>query len=205
MLAIAWEDKRTVRMLTTVNEGKMKDSGKKDFRTQETIKKPDAVLDYNINMRLVDKSDMQVGSIECVRKCIKWYKKMFMHLLDVTILNSYNLWLVKSGKRQSLRVFHKNLILQLLEKYGTVQDAAPRRHTMEGKPDRLQAHAYISRHFLDNIPPSVSGRPGERKCYVCAHTTRRPQKRKDVRTWCKECEVPLCMLCFREYHTNKFF
>ena len=96
MLAIAWEDRRTMKMLTTVNEGKMVDSEKVNHRTKEVIQKPDAVIDY-VNMRLVDKSDMQIGSIECVRKCVKWYKKMFMHLLDVCILNAYNLWLVKTG------------------------------------------------------------------------------------------------------------
>ncbi|KAK8382109.1 hypothetical protein O3P69_015220 [Scylla paramamosain] len=58
MLALQWVDKRPVNILTTVHTGDLQDSGKVDHHTQEPVKKPDAVIDYNINMRLVDKSDM---------------------------------------------------------------------------------------------------------------------------------------------------
>jgi hypothetical protein len=36
---------------------------KKYRKTDETVTKPDSILDYNRNMRLVDKRDMQVGSV----------------------------------------------------------------------------------------------------------------------------------------------
>ena len=38
MLAIAWHDKRQVCMLSTVSEGKMKETGRKDRTTDENIK-----------------------------------------------------------------------------------------------------------------------------------------------------------------------
>ncbi|KAK8373591.1 hypothetical protein O3P69_011740 [Scylla paramamosain] len=60
MLALQWVDKRPVNILTTVHTGDLQDSGKVDHHTQEPVKKPDAVIDYNINMRLVDKSDMML-------------------------------------------------------------------------------------------------------------------------------------------------
>ena len=75
-MAISWTDRRQVNMLTSVNKGVMVDTMKKDRKAKQAVKKPDAVLDYNINMRLVDKCDMPVGSIECIRKCVKWYKKI---------------------------------------------------------------------------------------------------------------------------------
>lgn len=55
-------------MLTTVHKPKIVDSHSIDYQTKEYVKKPEAVLDYNINMRLVDKSDAMISSIECARK-----------------------------------------------------------------------------------------------------------------------------------------
>lgn len=54
ILAIRWH-KRSVHMLTIVNMGKMKHS-KVKHSTGNPVLKPDAVLDYKVNMRLVNKS-----------------------------------------------------------------------------------------------------------------------------------------------------
>ena len=56
-------------------------------------------VDYNKNMHLVDKLDMQISAIEFVRIMVKWHKKLFLHILDVTILNSYNIFVKKTGKK----------------------------------------------------------------------------------------------------------
>ena len=202
MLAISWHDRRQVRMLSTVSEGKMKETGKKDRVTNENQKKPDAVIDYNVNMRLMDKSDMQVGAIECVRRSVKWYKKMFLHLIDIVVLNAYNLWLVKTGDRVSLRIFQKRVITQMLAKYGS-QQATVARRTLGGQPDRLLGKEYISRHYLEYLPQGQSGRKIQQRCHVCAFSVKRPVKRKDVQTQCHGCKVPLCIPCFQEYHTKR--
>ncbi|KAG8222624.1 hypothetical protein J437_LFUL002618 [Ladona fulva] len=64
MIAMKWHNKRDVCILSTVHKGQLMDSGKKNFETNEVIFKPDAVVDYIKNMRLVDKLDMMVGSVE---------------------------------------------------------------------------------------------------------------------------------------------
>lgn len=66
----------------------MSDSSK-TYRDDTPINKPDIILDYNQNMQITDKSDMMIGSVESVRKTIKWYKKLFFHLVDVCTLNAY--------------------------------------------------------------------------------------------------------------------
>ena len=203
MLAIRWHDKKEVNLLTTIHKGKLIDSGKLNWRTNEKIFKPDTVCDYNINMRLVDKSDMMVGEIDCLRKCCKWYKKAFFHLLDLSVLNAFNLWKIKTGKYMSLRLFTKSIFMSLFKKFGVVQSIQGRRFSSDHQPDRLLARDFISRHFIDGIPPQPH-RPnfkGQRRCHVCASTTRQDRKKKTVTTWCPECETPLCLRCFRDYHT----
>lgn len=71
----------------------MVNSGKVNFATDETI----FLLENTTNMCLVDKLYMQLTTVECVRNSIKSYKKLFFYLLDVTLLNVHNMYLVQTG------------------------------------------------------------------------------------------------------------
>ena len=92
MLAVCWYDTRVVRFLTTVQQGELVNTGRVDRVTRQPIVKPDVVLDYTINMRLVDKSDMMITSIDCLRKTCRWYRKFIFHTVDLAILNACNLY-----------------------------------------------------------------------------------------------------------------
>ena len=143
ILALKWKDKRDVNFITTFHEGKMMDSGKVNHQTQERILKPDCVLDYTKNMRLVDKSDMQISFIDCMRKSVKWYKKLFFHFLDLSLLNAYNLYLIKTGNNAlSLKHFIRNIITQVLERHGTLTAVRPGRRSGD-HIDRLSATNFI--------------------------------------------------------------
>ncbi|XP_069168982.1 uncharacterized protein [Procambarus clarkii] len=58
ILSVRWKDKREVNLLTTIHEGTMVNSDKVHRVSKEPVYKPDCVLDYNINIRLIDKADM---------------------------------------------------------------------------------------------------------------------------------------------------
>ena len=109
ILVIRWHDKREVHLLSTVHSGKMEYSGKTSWKTKEKIMKPDVVNDYNENMRLIDKSDMQITSVDCLRKTRKWTRKVVFHLIDACLLNAYNTYMVKIGERTLLRLFNKKV------------------------------------------------------------------------------------------------
>ena len=149
VLAIKWNDKRAVHLLTTVHKGAIVETDKVHHRTKKRILKPDLVVDYTKNMRLVDKGDSQLSTTECLRKSSKWYIKFFMHLIDRTMLNAYNLWLVKVDmeptKKLKLRDFVYNVSYQLLEEFGeptSVNKGRP----VEYMPDRIVDG--IERHYL---------------------------------------------------------
>lgn len=203
-LFVRWTDKREVRMLTTVHRGNMEDSGKVDYKTNEPVMKPDCVIDYTKNMRLVDKSDAQIGTVECVRRTVKWYKKLFFHFVDVSMLNAFNIYRLVTRKKISLRLFSLEVVRQLLVKYGTLANTSPGRHRVVAT-DRLLAKEYILRHHLEYLPPSATRNISQRLCHVCQHTERRGKQKKKVSTWCKECGVALCIGCFTEYHTCATF
>ncbi|KAK9700714.1 Transposase IS4 [Popillia japonica] len=145
-------NRRDVYMLTTLHTNKIVDTGKKN-RQGEAIKKPECVKCYNQNMGSVDKIDMLLSSVtwalltksssvECIRKTIKWYKKIFFHLLDLAVTNSYAMYNVKTGNRISLADFQLELIRQIIEKI--FKDERPRK---PGRPSGDVPIRLVGRHF----------------------------------------------------------
>ena len=202
VIAVKWNDKKPVHLLSTIHKGDIVTTGKIHYNTKKIIMKPDVVIDYTKNMRLVDKSDSQISSVECLRKSVMWYHKFFFHMIDITMLNAYNFWLVKRemnpSKKLKLREFIHKVAFQLLEEFGQPTNTInSRRHAPQ--PDRI-ADAF-HRHFA--VPTDMLNEQKRRlDCYVCKNTTRRPSKRMRVTYKCNECNIPLCLYkCFKDYHT----
>ena len=63
--------------------------------------KPQIVVNFSHQMGYVDKGDRMANSYSISRRTFKWTKKLFFHLLDVTILNSYILHSSCGGKKMS--------------------------------------------------------------------------------------------------------
>jgi hypothetical protein len=102
LTAILWLDKRDVRTLTNIHnataEGNFCSEGGKAI-------KPQIVMDYNRQMGYVDKGDRMANSYSISWRAFKWMKKLFFHLLDLAILNSYTLHSSCGGKKISHRDF----------------------------------------------------------------------------------------------------
>jgi hypothetical protein len=89
LTTILWRDKRNVHILTNIHdapvEGNFCDTNRKGI-------KPQIVADYNRHMGYVDKGDRMANSYSINRRTWKLTKKLFFHLFDLAILNSYNLF-----------------------------------------------------------------------------------------------------------------
>ena len=104
LMAILWRDKRDVCMLTNIHsapaEGNFCNEGGKAIKLQ-------IVMDYNHRMGYVDKGDRMANNT------FKWTKKLFFHLLDLAILNSYILCSSCGSKKMS----HKRFSIYPSEEY----------------------------------------------------------------------------------------
>lgn len=200
MLCCKWKDKRDVHMLSTVHKPKMCKTNKKN-RQGNIIIKPQSVIDYNENMGLVDKSDMQMSFNTTARKSIKWYKKFFFHLLDLSKLNSGIIYSTLEKKPLKLPEFRLKLIEQIINTYWTDCIISPCRMGRKSNDDlsiRLTA-----RHFPSRINTGEQKKKISRRCHVHSHTKLNPQSRKDTTYECVECNKSLCLEpCFKEYHTK---
>ena len=217
VLAILWKDKRKVSLLTTNHKAEWMDSGKVHRDTDRAVLKPDAVLDYNTNMRMVDKSDMMIGFIDCLRRSYKWYKKFILHAVDMCVLNAYYMYQFlnpdpATRKWKSLRTFQKQILEELLAKYAVQQPARHARHPApaqalpDAEAERLNQPNFVTRHHLQPIPPTPGQRAGEtkgrRSCVVCLGSSRKPKVIKKTYYECHHCKVALCITpCFVDYHS----
>jgi len=133
LTAILWRDKRDVCMLTNIHsapaEGNFCNEGRKAI-------KPQIVMDYNHHMVYVDKGDRMANSYSISRHTFKWTKKLFFHLLDLAILNSYILHSSCGGKKMSYRDFRYTLVRNMLAHAGP-ERSVPR---SLGRPPNVESH-----------------------------------------------------------------
>ena len=200
MIVMKWMDNREVYMLSTIHDSQMVGIGKIDHNKGGQIMKPVCVQNYNENMGAIDLVDMQSSFTECIRKTIKWYKKVFFHMVDMASINAYYLYKTKSSKSLQLKEFRLELIKSIIVKYSNQKQISVGRPTLDS-PLRLSA-----RHFPSLVPSTASKTAAQRKCHVCSHTTKREKSVKYTRYQCEECNVGLCVTdCFKAYHTLKHF
>jgi len=101
LTALVWKDRREVYMLTNMDpppaEGNFCDNSNCPM-------KPHILEQYNRHMGYVDNSDHMANSFLMSRLTFKWTMKLFFHLLDLTVVNSWIL-LSSCGPKYTHRDF----------------------------------------------------------------------------------------------------
>ena len=99
----------------------------------------------------VDRSNQMMNSYPAERKRLKkWYKKMWIHLINSCVSNAHILHKKKGGKLTSLE-FHTKFVSQIIEKYG--EDTENYRHG--GRPSTTDnPFQLVDQHFPSYIPPT---------------------------------------------------
>jgi hypothetical protein len=180
-------------------------------RGDPPIQKPDCVLAYNANMGGVDRSDQMVSYSSFDRRTLKWWKKVFFHVLGLAVLNAYILYKLKTARPVLQRVFRRDLVKQLVDS-GEV--------TAPGQRGRKRAapEAFVrlsGRHFMAKLPPTEKKANPTRRCVVCGpgetsifqttHPGEPVPKRigRESSFECQQCHQCLCVVpCFELFHTK---
>ena len=218
LMAMKIKDRKDVKMLSTVHKSSEINTGKRDHNDR-VIKRCEVVHLYNQFMGAVDRSDQMVAYSSFRRRTIKWWKKVFFHMLSLTILNSwivYREWCSSNGRTPVLqRVFRRELVKQLVKEVEVTptERSKSRTLTLTDHPRRLNGH-----HFPSKVPPNDPQKKKVRcrKCAVCFPGERairqmlglppvnRPGRESSYE--CSTCGVGLCVdPCFRIYHSYKDF
>ena len=147
-MVLKWKDKKDVCVLSTIHDGSVV---KVKSRRGKEVDKPKAVANYNAYMGGVDLSDNLLVHFSTARNRLKkYYRKVFRHMLDMSVLNAFIAYKALGGK-----VVRREFILRLSErmiaKYAGDRPIPTRPHRRQvAKPSRL-----IGRHFPDHCPPTA--------------------------------------------------
>lgn len=164
------------------------------------VMKPDVVLDYNINKTGVDHSDQLMSYYPFDRKSMKWWKKVFFHLVVMGVVNSFIIY--KQSRENNnchLADFIRNLAKQLVEKGGMELQSE------QSSPSNSSINRLSARHFPEKIPATEKKLNPTRKCKVCVDKGKADGNkiRRETRYYCAPCNVPLCVpQCFATFHTK---
>lgn len=206
LLALKWKDKRDVRMLSTLNTAEVTDTGKVDRRTQQPIRKPEVVQEYNKHMGGVDLSD-QLMQYNCyTRRTLKYYKKLFFHLHHLAAVQGFIIYKKTTNNTPVLlhRQFIHHLVKDLLLKGSETTEIQRPVSSGRRSADANDISRLTGRHFPSFIAPKPGAKKDKptRRCEVCKERAG-ATGRVETRYCCEHCQcTPLCIIpCFQIYHT----
>ena len=58
----------------------------------ESVRQPSCIQRYNKFMNGVDRSDQYLAKYNLLRKCVRWWKTLFFHMIDISLVNSFILF-----------------------------------------------------------------------------------------------------------------
>lgn len=194
-----WKGTRESTILSTIHNPDFNEVYKKNILTFV----PKAISEYNLTMGTSNSSEEKSYCLNARKRSKKYYYKIFVHLLDQATWNAYILYKKQGGTKLHLQ-FRLQLIDMLIEKY-YVAESHTNAASLRGRgstsvnPSRL-----VERHFLDFIPPTPKKERPTKYCHICCSRRKEDGKkvRKETRFQCSDCNLGLCIPCFKIYHTQ---
>jgi len=206
-LALQWKDNKVVTMLSTIHKATdfvmVKRKEKVDGKWEGIdVKQPKVIAEYNSYMNGVDKSDQILSSHNLLRKCFRWWKTLFFHLIDISVVNSFILFdeSRKHDKREEFRRPSGYSLLHFREELV--------RNIMD-LPEYANPPVYVVKVPRKNVVTAhlPSFTKERRNCKVCYDKTKKQNK---VNCFCSapECGIYLhCngnLNCFAEWHSESY-
>ena len=195
ILALKFQDKKTtVHFLTSYNKQIKWITLDKKYTEIDRL---ECAHDYNKYMHGVDMHDQKLASFTIMRRHLKWYRKLFLYLLDMCILNAsiifheYVQGKASKFKPRQLTQFRFDLVEQILSSVKLVDYQKP---VFKKNPLRFNNN----RCYLVKLEPTERKKNPTRKCVYCTSKKRR----SETVYKCEYCGVALHKQCFPLYHTN---
>ena len=148
-------------------------------RHGKTKQIPNLIKDYNMNMSGVDRSDQMLSYHSALRKTIRWYKKVGVHMIEMFVNNSHYLYAKATGEKMKVHQFK-----EIVVKYLIGHIARPKHLIPTG-----------NFHYLGSIPSNGKKQRPTKRCKYCSSN----KTRKETRYVCMFCvdtngeHPPLCI------------
>lgn len=180
-----WKDKRNVLYMSTEFENEMGVSRNKRGVLRE---KPVPIIKYNANMKGVDRSDQMLSYYPCNRKTLRWYKKVFVHVLQVIMVNAWSMYKLAYPDQSVTLYDFRHIVVRA---YLPASIESPASVSTRKRPN----------HVLSKVLQDQGGKRRKKRCRQCS----KEGKRSDVVYYCPACpDAPgLCAVrCFDKFHDS---
>ena len=87
---INWKDERDVRMITNAFVPELIESVTRHGNSKQ---KPDAIQVHNQNISGINRSDQRLSCHSGLRKTVRWYKKVGIHIFQIFFANLFYLYM----------------------------------------------------------------------------------------------------------------
>ena len=220
VLALQWVDNKVVSLICTASNAndqvqvnrKKKEGGVWVINNQ--VQQPLAFKAYNRYMNAVDRSDQILATHNIQRKCLRWWKAIFFHLIDLAVVNSFilfkeqqsrfpNIEKLKRPRTYNLENFREELVRNIcdLPPTGPAPNSSA---TPPQPPPRGEFDLEHSPIFLDV----------ERDCAVCCKGGKQNGGKKIRARVSTGCRAPGCQgkamhftkekNCWEIFHSREF-
>uniref|UniRef100_A0A671KY56 PiggyBac transposable element-derived protein 4-like n=1 Tax=Sinocyclocheilus anshuiensis TaxID=1608454 RepID=A0A671KY56_9TELE len=195
LVCVKWMDTQEVSVCSTIHAAYTGERVQRKIKAQHTWKTkilpcPAPVTAYNQHMGGVDLSDQLLQYYAAQHKTMKWYRKIFLHFLDIAATNAFILHKELHGNMTHDQ-FMEELITELC---GVSQKAAPKQFSTDHVP-------IPGAELTSNVRRIAT--VGRR---ICVHCKAVHGKKQQTPWKCQACDVHLCLQlnrnCFQEWHKS---
>ena len=193
LVFVKWMDSREVSVCSTIHPAHTGDTAKRRVKSKQGVWSsqsfpcPTPVVEYNKFMGGVDLSDQLIQYYTTQHRTVKWYRKLFLHFLDIAATNAYLLHRELMQNMQKDSMTHKTFLEELTAQLCSV--------TVKTEKTPVKN--------VSNVPihkPFCGPRAYRKVCVYC-----KTQGKKVKTPWmCKVCDVYLCVLpernCYDAWH-----
>ncbi|XP_062526946.1 uncharacterized protein LOC101741752 isoform X5 [Bombyx mori] len=188
-----WRDKRYVLYISTEHDNEMMETTSK---RGSVALKPKAIVHYNNVMSGVDLQDQMLAYYPVQRKTLRWYKKLFVHVLQMSLTNSLHLY-NKFSPNDKLNLY--DFRLKILEKLLPNPNDVNRRNVLKMKHELTKIEKVrVRTKKVGNITKETT-EVARKECKGCKAQKKRVQTIYE----CKQCENSpgFCTKCFCLAHS----
>lgn len=109
MLAVCLNGKKEIYFLSAIHKAKVINTRKPD--RHGNVVRMLQLVDHNKYMGDVDRNDEMIGTYTCMRKSVKWTKKVAFHLIEEGLLNADILYAKEGARKPLLRFKLEGMLL----------------------------------------------------------------------------------------------
>ena len=111
-MAAKCHDRKMVYLLSTVEIATLRETGK--MRRGEKVRKPRVVMEYDRYMGTVDRANQMLNYTPIPRNTVKWWKRVFLHVVNICVMNSYLMYKAVTPQPVIGRKFQRELVEDMI-------------------------------------------------------------------------------------------